>query len=199
MKDTLSTSPAVGGSASGMTDPAIAVFECVNATRVGQAPTSSSRRRPGPSLFQWPIPSLLVRLPCAGRLQPEHLLKAFEDGYDAVCVLACAADNCHCLEGSKRGQLRINYVRGLLDEMGLGGNRLLFFNLPGSAREDMALGLPQSAAALPDQALAAQAQAIVAEAMSAIALLPPSPFRKNRPATEPVDLDTQANEVEESD
>jgi len=70
MKDTLSACVAVDGSGLGMTEPAIAVFECVNGTRAGQAPVSSSRRRPGPTLFQWPIPALHVRLPCAGRLQP---------------------------------------------------------------------------------------------------------------------------------
>lgn len=199
MKDTLSARVAVGGSGIGIGDSAIAVFECVNTTRPGQAPTSSMCRRPTPSLFQWPIPAIQVRLPCAGRLQPEHLLKAFEEGYDAVCVIACAEDNCHCVEGSKRGRRRVDYVRGLLDEMGLGGNRLLFFSLPGSAREDMDRGLGKTAGAAPGQDLAAHAVAIVEQAMSAIALLPPSPFRKNRPATEPVEKDSQANEEEESD
>ena len=189
----------MGRSGAGLAAPAIAVFECINATRAGQAPTSSSRRRPGPSLFHWPIPAILIRLPCAGRLQPEHILKVFEEGYDAVCVIACAEDNCHCLEGSKRGHRRIDYVRGLLDEIGLGGNRLLLFNLPGSAREDMELGLGQSFNAQPVQDLSAQAQAIVEQALRAIELLSPSPFRKNRPAAETVEKDTPANEEEESD
>jgi hypothetical protein len=132
-------------------------------------------------------------------LQPEHILKTFEEGYDAVCVIMCAEDNCHCLEGSKRGHRRVDYVRGLLDEIGLGGNRLIIFSLPGSAREDMERGLGQDAGASPGQDLAAQTAAIVEQAMSAIALLSPSPFRKNRPAAEPVEQDTQANEEEESD
>ena len=199
MNDTLSARVAVGGSGLGLAAPAIAVFECVNATRAGQASASSTRRRPAPSLFHWPIPANQVRLPCAGRLQPEQLLKAFEEGYDAVCVIACAEDNCHGVEGSKRARRRVDYVRGLLDEMGLGGNRLLFFSLPGSAREDMDLGLGKTASTPPGQELAAQAAAVVGQAMSAFALLSPSPLRKNRPATEPVEKDTQASEAEESD
>lgn len=78
-------------------------------------------------------------VPCAGKLQPEHLLKAFEAGADLVCVLACAHDNCHYLQGCRRAERRVEYVKDLLDQVGLGGERLLMFRLPGSAVEDMAL------------------------------------------------------------
>ncbi|MCX7008852.1 MAG: hydrogenase iron-sulfur subunit [Kiritimatiellaeota bacterium] len=197
MKDTFSTSSGMSGGGIGLADPVIAVFECVNSARAGQPPISSSRRRPLPTLFQWPIAVNAVRVSCAGRLQPEHILKAFEEGYDAVCVIVCAEDNCHCLEGSKRGHRRVDFVRRLLDEVGVGGNRLLFFSMPGSAREDMAAGLAPAAPAATD--LSVQAATIVEQAMSAIAALPPSPFRKNRPAVEPIEKDTQASEEEESD
>jgi coenzyme F420-reducing hydrogenase delta subunit len=197
--DIVSANFSVGGNKRGIDDLAIAVFECVNAARPGQPPISSSRRRPVPSLFQWPIAVNQVRVPCAGRLQPEHILKAFEEGYDAVCVIVCAEDNCHCLEGSTRGHRRVDYVRRLLDEVGVGGNRLLCYTMPGSAREDMAAGLGQGADTQPTQDLSAQAATIVEQAMSAIAALPPSPFRKNRPAVEPMEKDTQASEEEESD
>ena len=196
IKDIVSASAATG-SGLGIADTVVAVFECFNSGRTGQAPVSSSCRRPNPSLFQWPIAVNQIRLPCAGRLQPEHILKAFEEGYDAVCVIVCAEDNCHCLEGSKRGHRRVDYVRGLLDDIGVGRERLLFFTMPGSAREDMAAGLAPAAPAATD--LSVQAATIVEQAMSAIAALPPSPFRKNRPAVEPEEKDTQASEEEESD
>ena len=199
MKGTLSASISAGGSKIGIADPAIAVFECVNATRAGQAPTSGVRRRPSPSLLQWPIPAIQVLLPCTGQLQPEHILKAFEEGCDAVCVIACEEDNCHCLEGSKRVRRRGDYVRRLLDEMGLGGNRLMLFNLPGSARQDMVLGLDETADAQPAQDLSSQVQAIVREAMCALQTLSPNPLRKNRPAAEPVEENYITNQEEESD
>ena len=50
--------------------------------------------------FSWPFPVREVLVPCTGRLQPEHLLKAFESGSDLVCAIACAEDNCHYAEGS---------------------------------------------------------------------------------------------------
>ena len=199
MKDTLSASVSVGGKRTEIAGPAIAVFECANCTRAGQAPTSGVRRRPGPSLFQWPIPAVQILLPCTGQLQPEHILKVFEEGYDAVCVIACQEDNCHCLEGSKRVRLRVDYVRRMLDEMGLGGNRLMLFNLPGSARQDMVLGLEKTDGSKSAQDLSGRVQAIVSEAMCVLESLPPSPFRKSRPITEPVEENTPANEEEESD
>lgn len=198
MKDTLSTSSAAANIEVGISDPVIAVFECVNATRMGEAPLGGGRRRPAASIFQWPVPAVQVCITCAGRLQPEHLLKAFEDGYDAVCVITCAEDNCHCLEGSKRGHRRIDYVRGILNELGLGGDRLLLFNMPGSAREDMALGAGGNGAAAAAD-FSAQAQAVVTQVMGALAKLTPSPFRKNRPATEPVEVNIEASEEEDSD
>ena len=198
MKDTVSASAATDIKGLGSADAVIAVFECVNASRVGEAPIGGGRRRPTSSPFHWPVRTVQVRIPCAGRLQPEHLLKTFEEGYDAVCVIACADNNCHCLEGSKRGLRRVEYVRGLLNELGLGGDRLLFFNLPGSAREDMALGAGSNGAQA-QQDFSAQTQAVVQQVMDALAQLTPSPFRKNRPATEPVEVNIEASEEEDSD
>lgn len=57
-------------------------------------------------------------------------MKAFEAGADVVCVLACPEDGCHYLEGSQRLRRRAEYVRTLLDELGLGGERLMVFDLP---------------------------------------------------------------------
>jgi F420-non-reducing hydrogenase iron-sulfur subunit len=118
----------------------VTLFRCVNSHRPGAVPTSGARSSPAPLPVAWPFPVHDVCVPCSGKLQPEHLLKAFEAGADLVCVVVCDEANCHYLEGSRRAKRRIEYVRGLLDELGLGGERLLLFHLPGSAREDMSLG-----------------------------------------------------------
>jgi coenzyme F420-reducing hydrogenase delta subunit len=118
--------------------PSVTIFVCVNGARPGVSPTSGVRSAPSRLGHAWPFSVDQVMVPCAGKLQPEHLLKAFEGGADLVCVLACGGDNCHYLEGSRRAQRRVEYVRRLLDEVGVGGERLLMANLPGSAREDMA-------------------------------------------------------------
>ena len=119
---------------------AVTAFVCANCARPGQAPDSAGWSRPIVPRFHWPFPVHEVLVPCAGRLQPEHVLKAFESGADVVCAVACREDNCHYLEGSGRCARRVEYLRGILDEVGLGGERLLLFHLPGTAAEDMALG-----------------------------------------------------------
>jgi coenzyme F420-reducing hydrogenase delta subunit len=113
---------------------------------------------------------------CTGRLQPEHVLKAFESGSEAVCLVACQEDDCHYVEGSKRCARRAAFLRSLLDEIGLGGGRLLLFHLPGTAAEDMALGSGRAVEAVSAAALAAQAAGIREQVVEALRSLPPNPL-----------------------
>jgi coenzyme F420-reducing hydrogenase delta subunit len=90
-----------------------------------------------------------IAVPCSGKLQPEHLLKAFEAGADLVVVLTCPEGECRYLEGRRRIERRLDYVRGLLDEIGLGGKRLVLLDGgEDSAQADslkaLAGGLPAS-------------------------------------------------------
>jgi len=123
----------------------VTAFICANCFRPGQAPDSGGRPRPTVPEFKWPFLVTEVLVPCTGRIQPEHVLKAFESGADLVVAVACEEDNCHYLEGSKRCARRAVYVRAVLDEIGLGGGRLLLFHLPGTAAEDMGMGAGPSA------------------------------------------------------
>jgi coenzyme F420-reducing hydrogenase delta subunit len=118
----------------------VTVFRCVNCSGPGAVRPSGNGDGHARAEVGWPIGVHEVALPCAGRLQPEHLLKAFEAGADAVCVITCAEDSCHYLEGSRRVERRIEYVRRLLDEIGLGGERLMVFHLTPSAQEQATLG-----------------------------------------------------------
>jgi coenzyme F420-reducing hydrogenase delta subunit len=154
---------------------AVTAFICVNCARPGQAPTSAGQSRPTVPNFDWPFPVQEVLVPCTGRIQPEHVLKAFESGADAVCAVACREDNCHYLEGSKRCARRVDYLRSILDEVGLGGERLLLFHLPGTAAEDLALavGKPVPAYAYEaGQAGAAVVREGVTEALERLAANP---------------------------
>jgi coenzyme F420-reducing hydrogenase delta subunit len=67
------------------------------------------------------------------------VLRAFESGSSVVTVVACQVDNCHFIEGSRRCARRVDYIRSLLNEIGLGDERLLLFYLPGSASQDLAV------------------------------------------------------------
>ena len=70
----------------------------------------------------------LVQVPCTGRVDGIHLLKAFEDGADAVFVLGCLEKNCYYDTGSIEGRKRVNYVKQMLTEVGIENERLEMFN-----------------------------------------------------------------------
>ena len=157
---------------------AITIFVCANCARPGQAPTSAGRPRPAVPDFGWPWPVREILVACTGRLQPEHVLKAFESGSDVVAMVGCEEDNCHYLEGSKRCARRADYLRSILNAIGLGGERLMLFHLPGTAAEDMALAAGRPAAACDSEALAARAAAIRDQVVEALEALPPNPLRQ---------------------
>lgn len=158
----------------------VTVFRCANCSRQGKMPRLAVERSSFQPRLAWPIPMHEVVLPCTGRLQPEHLLKAFEAGARAVCVIACADDNCHYLEGSRRAKRRVEYVKELLDELGLGSERLMIFHLPGSAREDMTLALnPREgspATELSQEELGSRLAAICGTVMAKLDALEPNPL-----------------------
>jgi F420-non-reducing hydrogenase iron-sulfur subunit len=70
----------------------------------------------------------LVQVPCTGRVDGIHLLKAFEDGADAVFVIGCLEKNCYYDTGSIEGRKRVNYVKQMLTEVGIEKERLEMFN-----------------------------------------------------------------------
>jgi coenzyme F420-reducing hydrogenase delta subunit len=66
----------------------------------------------------------LIRLPCTGKVDVRYLLNAFEEGADGVYVVACPIGNCHHVHGNERAVKRIEFTKKLLDEVGIGGERL---------------------------------------------------------------------------
>ena len=71
----------------------------------------------------------VVRLLCTGKADPLFFLKAFEGGVDGVFVAGCLEGNCHFLEGNLRARKRVEYAKQLLDEVGVGGDRLEMYNM----------------------------------------------------------------------
>ncbi len=71
----------------------------------------------------------IIRLPCTGKVDAIHLMKAFEDGADAVFVAGCLEGQCHYLEGNLRAKKRVAYVQKLLAEAQVEPERTEMFNL----------------------------------------------------------------------
>ncbi len=103
----------------------VVVFECA-----GPPPANGATATVAEQAAPLHPATQTIRLPCSGKLQPEHLLKAFETGADLVVVVTCSDGDCRYLEGRRRIQRRLDYVRGLLDDIGLGGARLVLVDRP---------------------------------------------------------------------
>jgi coenzyme F420-reducing hydrogenase delta subunit len=157
---------------------AVTIFVCANCARPPLASTSAGRSRPVIPDFGWPWPVKQMLVPCTGRIQPEHVLKALESGTDLVCAIGCEHDNCHYLEGSKRCERRIEYLRSMLGEIGHGGERLLFAALPGTAAEDTALAAGRSVDARAD--FSAEIAALRVRLSEVLAGLPPNLLHATR-------------------
>lgn len=81
---------------------------------------------------QYPANVKFIRLPCTGKTDIRYLLEAFEQGADGVYVIACPLGNCHHVRGNERGLVRLQRAKKILDEIGIGGNRLDMFFVSGS-------------------------------------------------------------------
>jgi F420-non-reducing hydrogenase iron-sulfur subunit len=79
--------------------------------------------------LSYPTNVKIVKVPCTGRVDVIHMMKAFENGADGVFLAGCLEGECHFLKGNLRARKRMNYVKGLLDEAGIGGDRINMYNL----------------------------------------------------------------------
>jgi len=86
----------------------------------------------GSMRLRYPTNVLIVKLPCTGRVDVLHLLRAFERGADGVFVAGCLEGTCHFMEGNFQAKRRVQYAKRILDEIGVGGDRLEMYNLSSS-------------------------------------------------------------------
>lgn len=112
-------------------EPEITVFSCIYCAYMA-ADTAGALRA------KYPANIKLIKLPCTGKTDIRYLLKAFEQGADGVCVVGCPIGNCHHVHGNERGLARVKYAKALLDEIGLGADRLEMIFVSGGMGETFA-------------------------------------------------------------
>lgn len=66
----------------------------------------------------------LIGLPCSGKADLLYLLKAFETGADGLALVTCREQECRYLEGNLRAPKRAEEVNRLLEEVGMGRDRI---------------------------------------------------------------------------
>jgi len=83
----------------------------------------------GAMRLEYPANVRVLRFPCTGKVEPNHILSAFELGVDGVIVAGCLEGGCHFQEGNLRARRRVERVQQLMTEAGLEPERLEMFNL----------------------------------------------------------------------
>jgi F420-non-reducing hydrogenase iron-sulfur subunit len=71
----------------------------------------------------------IIGLPCSGKADLLYLIKAFETGADGLLLLTCEKNQCHYLEGNLRSPKRAEEVNLLLEELGMGKDRIAVLSL----------------------------------------------------------------------
>lgn len=79
----------------------------------------------------------IINIPCSGKVDMLYILKAFETGADGLALVTCPQNECRHLEGNLRAVKRAEQVNILLEETGMGGNRVEVFAANGNGIEDI--------------------------------------------------------------
>jgi heterodisulfide reductase subunit A len=103
-------------------DPVIVAFACEGAA--GYAAEIAGQLGMG-----MPENIRILKVPCSGRLDALHMMKAFDQGADGIVIFACPEDQCHYIDGSKKADERVAYLKKTLDVLGVGGDRLSIHNV----------------------------------------------------------------------
>lgn len=79
--------------------------------------------------LEYPANVKIIRVPCTGKVDVTHLLRAIQKGADGVYCVGCLEGTCHYNEGNLRCRERVDHVRMLLEEVGLEPERVRMYNL----------------------------------------------------------------------
>jgi F420-non-reducing hydrogenase iron-sulfur subunit len=110
-------------------EPKVIAFACTYCAYTAADLAGSMR-------LSYPANVRIVKLTCSGRIEPIHVLKAFEAGVDAVFVAGCQPGDCHFLEGNMRGKAWVQSTKHLLEEIGLEPERLEYFHVAASQAQE---------------------------------------------------------------
>lgn len=103
---------AQGGTTNEEFRPKILAFCCNWCTYAGADLAGLNR-------MNYPADVKVLRVPCSGRVNPQHVLRALQDGCDGVLVCGCHTGDCHYSTGNYYAKRRMMVFKRLLEFEGL--------------------------------------------------------------------------------
>ena len=82
--------------------------------------------------LQYPTSTKIIRVPCTGKVDLIHILRAFEKGADGVYVVGCMEGDCHFNSGNFRARKRVEQAKEILSTIGIEKERVVMYNLSSS-------------------------------------------------------------------
>ena len=78
----------------------------------------------GVSRIQYPPNVRVLRVPCSGRVDVLHVLKAFQSGADGVVITGCLIGDCHYIDGNVKAKERVDVMKKSMESLGIDQKRL---------------------------------------------------------------------------
>ena len=66
----------------------------------------------------------IIRVLCSGRVDPQFVVKAFDEGADGVMILGCHLGDCHHREGNYHALRRVTLLKNVFEQLGIEPVRL---------------------------------------------------------------------------
>jgi len=97
-------------------EPRILGFLCNWCSYAGADLAGTSRLQYAPNIR-------IIRVMCSGRVNPQFILKAFQEGIDGVLVSGCHPGDCHYLEGNYHARRKLTLLKDLMGLFGVDSDR----------------------------------------------------------------------------
>ncbi len=98
-------------------EPVIVAF-CCHYCAYTAADMAGSKR------ISYPANVKIIRVPCSGKVDSIHIMKALENGADGVYVAGCLEGDCHFKNGNLKAMRHVKQVQKILDEIGIEKERV---------------------------------------------------------------------------
>lgn len=95
----------------------LALFYCQHTPESSELDRQSLEEKYGKSIRLFPVP-------CSGRIEPIHFLRALEELTDVAYVITCPEGECQYFEGNLRAKKRVQRVKEIIESIGLEGDRI---------------------------------------------------------------------------
>jgi len=92
----------------------------------------------GSKRISYPSNVKIIRVPCTGKVDAIHIMKALEKGADGVYVAGCLEGDCHFKTGNTRASHRVIQVQKILEDLGWEKERVAMITMSAGMGERFA-------------------------------------------------------------